>query len=289
MSKSRQHAFDEAVDALHDQIHAPKADIAGVSQEDMTWNDSCLGCGRTGEKCTRRAHAGIPYRASCPGRDLRVPRGPRRQASAVRSGPVPGSMTAPRDGPRPPDSAVLRGCALACRDRGARPAAACLRDKSEVQFGCSRLRLVSWLLRHRRRGEHSAPESDARHAGSGAGLGGLAAEQFCAAQAIASSSETSGPNGRNRFRRDGGTRSLLHRGEGPAQGLRFGRPEEAVGPEKQRRIFRAARVALRSCATAARAPAIRRRRDPRAGRHPDIRSDFPRRVRGPGPRRRRRR
>ena len=52
MSKSRQHAFDEAVDALHDQIHAPKADIAGVSQEDVTWNDSCLGCGRTGEKCT---------------------------------------------------------------------------------------------------------------------------------------------------------------------------------------------------------------------------------------------
>ncbi|MEO8433206.1 MAG: hypothetical protein ABI592_17010 [Acidobacteriota bacterium] len=53
MSKSRQHAYDEAVDALHDQIHAPKADVAGVSQEDVTWNDSCLGCPRTGEKCTQ--------------------------------------------------------------------------------------------------------------------------------------------------------------------------------------------------------------------------------------------
>jgi hypothetical protein len=52
LSKSRQHSFDQAVDALHDQIHTPKADIAGVSQEDVTWNDSCLGCGRTGEKCT---------------------------------------------------------------------------------------------------------------------------------------------------------------------------------------------------------------------------------------------
>jgi hypothetical protein len=53
LSKSRQHAYDEAVDALHDQIHAPKNDIAGVSQDDVTWNDSCLGCPKTGEKCTQ--------------------------------------------------------------------------------------------------------------------------------------------------------------------------------------------------------------------------------------------
>ncbi len=51
ISKSRQKAFDEAVDRLHDQIHTPKADIAGVSQEDVTWDDSCLGCARTGESC----------------------------------------------------------------------------------------------------------------------------------------------------------------------------------------------------------------------------------------------
>ena len=51
VSKSRQHAYNEAVDALHDQIHAPKADIAGVSQDDTTWNDSCLGCPKAGESC----------------------------------------------------------------------------------------------------------------------------------------------------------------------------------------------------------------------------------------------
>ena len=51
VSKSRQHAYSQAVEALHDQIHAPKADIAGVSQDDTTWNDSCLGCPKTGESC----------------------------------------------------------------------------------------------------------------------------------------------------------------------------------------------------------------------------------------------
>jgi hypothetical protein len=51
VSKSRQHAYSEAVDALHSQIHAPKADIAGVSQDDTTWNDNCLGCPKTGESC----------------------------------------------------------------------------------------------------------------------------------------------------------------------------------------------------------------------------------------------
>jgi hypothetical protein len=52
-STSRKKAFDEAVDSLHDQIHAPKTDIAGVSQDDATWNDSCLGCAKTGEKCSQ--------------------------------------------------------------------------------------------------------------------------------------------------------------------------------------------------------------------------------------------
>ena len=51
VSKSRQHAYNEAVDALHGQIHAPKADIAGVSQDDTTWQDNCLGCPKTGESC----------------------------------------------------------------------------------------------------------------------------------------------------------------------------------------------------------------------------------------------
>lgn len=51
VSKSRQKAYNEAVDALHAQIHTPKEDIAGVSQEDLTWDDSCLGCAKTAEKC----------------------------------------------------------------------------------------------------------------------------------------------------------------------------------------------------------------------------------------------
>ena len=51
ISKSRQKAYEEAVDKLHGQIHTPKADIAGVSQDDVTWDDSCLGCAKTAEKC----------------------------------------------------------------------------------------------------------------------------------------------------------------------------------------------------------------------------------------------
>ena len=51
VSKSRQKAFNEAVDKLSSQVHTPKADIAGVSQEDVTWDDSCLGCARTAENC----------------------------------------------------------------------------------------------------------------------------------------------------------------------------------------------------------------------------------------------
>ena len=52
-STSRKKAFDEAVDSLHDQTRAPKSDIAGVAQDEATWNDSCLGCAKTGEKCSQ--------------------------------------------------------------------------------------------------------------------------------------------------------------------------------------------------------------------------------------------
>ena len=51
VSRSRQKAFEKAVSELHDEVHTPKADIAGVSQEDVTWDDSCLGCARTRERC----------------------------------------------------------------------------------------------------------------------------------------------------------------------------------------------------------------------------------------------
>jgi len=38
---------------LAKKIGAPASDIAGVSQEDVTWPDSCLGCTATGESCAQ--------------------------------------------------------------------------------------------------------------------------------------------------------------------------------------------------------------------------------------------
>jgi hypothetical protein len=52
-SKSRQEAYRESVKDLAKKIGAPESDIAGVSQEDVTWPDSCLGCVKTGESCAQ--------------------------------------------------------------------------------------------------------------------------------------------------------------------------------------------------------------------------------------------
>jgi hypothetical protein len=102
LSKSRQHAFDKAVDALHDQIHAPKADIAGVSQDDVTWNDSCLGCGRTGEKCTNVLTPG--YRIVLRVRDATYEYHSDRggKVRLCGQGPVAGGATAPAMVPSSP-------------------------------------------------------------------------------------------------------------------------------------------------------------------------------------------
>jgi hypothetical protein len=51
VSKSRQKALDRAVSDLVKEIHSPKEDVATVSENDVTWEDSCLGCAKTGEKC----------------------------------------------------------------------------------------------------------------------------------------------------------------------------------------------------------------------------------------------
>ena len=56
--ESRRDAFREAVDALHKQINAPRETIVGISQDEITWNDSCLGCARTGESCTQVLNPG---------------------------------------------------------------------------------------------------------------------------------------------------------------------------------------------------------------------------------------
>jgi hypothetical protein len=52
VSKSRQKAVDAAVSHLVREIHSPKGDVAVVSQNDVTFEDSCLGCAKTKEKCT---------------------------------------------------------------------------------------------------------------------------------------------------------------------------------------------------------------------------------------------
>lgn len=51
--KAGDNAFQAAASALSKQIHVSRDSIAGVSQEEVTWNDSCLGCPKTGEKCTQ--------------------------------------------------------------------------------------------------------------------------------------------------------------------------------------------------------------------------------------------
>jgi len=51
VSKSRKKAVDAAISDLAHQVHSPKADIAAASQNDVNWDDSCLGCAKTGEKC----------------------------------------------------------------------------------------------------------------------------------------------------------------------------------------------------------------------------------------------
>jgi hypothetical protein len=50
---ARQNAFRAASSQLSRDVNAPTDSIAGVSQDEMTWRDSCLGCAKTGESCTQ--------------------------------------------------------------------------------------------------------------------------------------------------------------------------------------------------------------------------------------------
>jgi hypothetical protein len=52
-SKTREEAFRESVKDLAKKTGAPASDVAGVSQEDVTWPDSCLGCVKAGERCAQ--------------------------------------------------------------------------------------------------------------------------------------------------------------------------------------------------------------------------------------------
>ncbi|HEY1250909.1 MAG TPA: hypothetical protein VGH97_06940 [Thermoanaerobaculia bacterium] len=50
---ARKTAFRAAANQLSRQVNAPVDSIAGVSQDETTWNDSCLGCPQTGENCAQ--------------------------------------------------------------------------------------------------------------------------------------------------------------------------------------------------------------------------------------------
>jgi len=50
---ARERAFRAAASQLSHDVNAPADSIAGVSQDEMTWRDSCLGCPKTGESCTQ--------------------------------------------------------------------------------------------------------------------------------------------------------------------------------------------------------------------------------------------
>ena len=51
--EAQRKAFRAAATALSKKINAPADSIVGVSQEETTWNDSCLGCPQTGENCAQ--------------------------------------------------------------------------------------------------------------------------------------------------------------------------------------------------------------------------------------------
>jgi hypothetical protein len=81
--EARREAYAAAVKALSKQVNAPKDSIVGVSQDETTWNDACLGCAGSGEKCAQVLTPG--YRVFLRLRPpLRRPR-PRRWRSRRRS------------------------------------------------------------------------------------------------------------------------------------------------------------------------------------------------------------
>jgi hypothetical protein len=52
-SKSKDQAFAAAAAALSADAKVPRDSISGVSQDETTWNDSCLGCAKPGESCAQ--------------------------------------------------------------------------------------------------------------------------------------------------------------------------------------------------------------------------------------------
>src|SRR5262249_54855874 len=87
------------------EIHSPKGDVAVVSQNDVTWEDSCLGCAKTKEKCThlltpgyvitlRVRDATYEYHTDRSGHDVRL-------CGQAEVTPPPAPVAAPAPAPRP--------------------------------------------------------------------------------------------------------------------------------------------------------------------------------------------
>ena len=51
--EARDRAFRAAATQLSKDVNAPRDSIAGVSQDEVTWRDSCLGCPKAGERCAQ--------------------------------------------------------------------------------------------------------------------------------------------------------------------------------------------------------------------------------------------
>ena len=101
--KTRDHAFQAAASALSKEIHVSRDSIAGVSQEEVTWNDSCLGCPKTGEKCTQVLTPGyrIVLRVSAATYEYHTDLGGRARLCGQALVPTPETPVAPPPAPTP--------------------------------------------------------------------------------------------------------------------------------------------------------------------------------------------
>src|SRR5262249_59785626 len=52
-SEARKKAFAAAAAQLSHDVKAPRDSIVGVSQDEVTWPDACLGCAKPGEHCAQ--------------------------------------------------------------------------------------------------------------------------------------------------------------------------------------------------------------------------------------------
>ena len=93
--KTRDHAFQAAASALSKEIHVSRDSIAGV--------DSCLGCPKTGEKCTQVLTPGyrIVLRVSAATYEYHTDLGGRARLCGQALVPTPETPVAPPPAPTP--------------------------------------------------------------------------------------------------------------------------------------------------------------------------------------------